>query len=631
MHTPFAATKLETPDLIISLIVPEIQLADPSFNTASIIQALRRLPSSPDKAQVVLLPELALTGVSCADLFFQPLLLEGALHALQQLSDTAQELGLWVTAGLPLRLGGNVYDAAALLGPSGLQGVSLRAQPMDFSAPYPSRQFSAAGELSGWWEVLPGRSVPVSANLALHPAALGTQLQIIVGAAGSVQLARGAGLILNPCAIPARAGLEETLAEHVRAFNLNPAQTLAFCSGGPSDSTAEQVFSGLAGIWQGSSMLTCLPALKLETQSATQILHGAKPLPQMPEQSFAATEALPPQPDPFLPGQNQAAYYDQAFEIQALGLAGRLRHTATQRVVLGLSGGSDSSLALLVCCRAFDILGLPRTNILAVAMPGPGSSAASIQRARAFSALSGATERTISINRALAAHLEDIGHPSGVFDTTFENAQARERTQILMDLANQHEGLVVGTGDLSEEALGWCTYNGDQMSMYNVNAGLPKTLLLRVLSQAATKLFGEAGRQAAESVVNAPISPELLPLMENGQSAQTSEGSLGPYRLHDFFIFHALGGGCPPAEVFRRARSAFAGEYSPATILRYLTVFYRRFFAGQFKRTASPDGPQVLAVSLSPRSGWQMPSDASPALWLAGLARLQSELESEGK
>ena len=307
---------------------------------------------------------------------------------------------------------------------------------------------------------------------------------------------------------------------------------------------------------------------------------------------------------------------------------GRMRHTKTEKLLLGISGGADSSMALLVCCFTLDQMGLPRRNLMAVSMPGPGSSINSIKNLTDLTILAEIEPLVISIDPALREHLAIIGHDGHTPDLTFENAQARERTQILMDLANLRNGLVVGTGDLSENALGWSTYNGDQMSMFNVNAGLPKTVLLRELVWAADMLFGKQGRQVAQRIADAPISPELKPLSPDGTISQSTEEVLGPYQLHDFFLWHIIREQKTPFLVFEQACQVFAGEYEPDFILKTLRTFYQRFFRHQFKRTAAPDGPRIFSLSLSPRSGWRMPADASPSLWLQQLDQLESTLQT---
>ncbi len=307
---------------------------------------------------------------------------------------------------------------------------------------------------------------------------------------------------------------------------------------------------------------------------------------------------------------------------------GRMRHTKSEKLLLGISGGADSSMALLVCCNALDQLGLPRENLIAVSMPGPGSSNKSLKNSSDLTNLAGIKPRVISIETALVENLANIGHDGHTPDTAYENAQARERTQILMNMANMYNGLVVGTGDMSEIALGWSTYNGDQMSMYNVNAGLPKTILLRVMVRAAEILFGSEGRQVAQAIADAPISAELKPLLPDGSISQPTEDVLGPYLLHDFFLWHAIQERKNPAAVFTEANQVFAGEYEPGFILKTLQTFYQRFFQHQFKRTAAPDGPRIFNLSLSARSGWRMSADASPALWLEQLQQIEKTLQT---
>ena len=303
-------------------------------------------------------------------------------------------------------------------------------------------------------------------------------------------------------------------------------------------------------------------------------------------------------------------------------MVGRLRHTRLRKLVLGLSGGADSSLALLVCWQAFKQMGLDQKDIQALSMPGPGSTQSSRERLENLARLCGVTLREIPITGALESHLQDIGHSLDLYDLTYENAQARERTQILLDLANQHGALMVGTGDLSEIALGWCTFAGDQISNYHVNAGLPKTLVLRVLAWAGAALLGEEGAAAVSKVCASAISPELLPVRADGSSPQETESVLGPYLLHDFFLYHSIVNRLSVRQLYPLALSAFTGQYTPQQILSWLRLFYQRFFSQQFKRSAGPEGPRVTAVSLSARGGWIMPADTSSALWLNELENL---------
>jgi NAD+ synthase (glutamine-hydrolysing) len=334
---------------------------------------------------------------------------------------------------------------------------------------------------------------------------------------------------------------------------------------------------------------------------------------------------------PFVPSDpaQRAKNCREIFNLQATGLAKRLKHTGAKQVSLALSGGLDSTLALLVTIRAFDILGLPHKGIVTITMPGFGTTSRTRDNAEQLANLLNVTLRQISIRDAVRQHFHDIGHPETLHNVVYENSQARERTQILMDIANQIGGFAVGTGDLSELALGWATFNGDHMSMYHVNAGVPKTLVRYLIEWAAESEFTGPAADVLRDINATPITPELLPLGDGDILQQETEVSIGPYVLHDFFIFYVVRYGFAPRKVFFLAQQAFADKYTAAVILRWLTLFYQRFFSQQFKRSAMPDGPKVGTVALSPRGDWRMPSDASSALWLAELATLQQEAETQ--
>jgi NAD+ synthase (glutamine-hydrolysing) len=471
-----------------------------------------------------------------------------------------------------------------------------------------------------------GKRVPIAADLTLQlPELTPGLLQICVGALQDEQYDRTVSLLLNPCALPALAE-PELLTAGSYAQRINLPGVLSFASCGPCESTTDLVMSGLAGIAQGSQLLAETQPLQMGTQSASAELQLSSLVPPPADQPVTQPKSTLRQ-TPFIASVNPEAQFERAFAIQTAALIGRLQYTGIRRVVLGISGGSDSSLALLVCCQVFTQLGLDKRGIFSISLPGPGTTAAAEHRLEDLASLTGVTFSTIPIGPALEQHLNDIGHPLDVFDVTYENAQARERTQILMDLANQHQALMVGTGDLSEIALGWCTFNGDHMSMYDPNAGLPKTLLLRVLAWAGEALFGTEGAAITQQICQATITPELIPTSAGGTKAQSTEASIGPYLLHDFFLYYAIGQRLSPKEVFDLANQAFAKTYTPQEILRWMRVFYSRFFSQQFKRSASTDGPQIVGLSLSPRGGWMMPSDASPSLWLMELESLKKSVE----
>jgi NAD+ synthase (glutamine-hydrolysing) len=611
---------------LLRVVVPELRVADVTFNTSILLDALQQAAEEASQPQLVLFPELCLTGSTCGDLFFQPLLQRKALEGLTHLQEAAQQLKLWAVVGLPLAFAGQLYDAAVLLSPQGAMGVSLAAKPRDFSGRYPSRWFAPAAALPADQIELLGKRVPIAANLTLQLSELiSGNLQICIGDLRDGQYDRAVSLLLNPCALPALAQ-PALLTASSYAQRTHAAGVLAFASCGPCESTTDLVMSGMAGIAQDSQLLAETQPLQLGTQSASAELQLSSIVPPPADQPVTQPESTLSQ-TPFIASANPEAQFERAFAIQVAALAGRLRYTGIRRVVLGISGGSDSSLALLVCAQAFTQLGWDKKDIFAISLPGPGTTGASKERLEALAKLAGVTFRTIPIGAALERHLKDIGHPLDIFDVTYENAQARERTQILMDLANQHQALMVGTGDLSEIALGWCTFNGDHMSMYDPNAGLPKTLLLSVLAWAGEALFGAEGAAITQQICQATITPELIPTSTGGTKTQATEASIGPYLLHDFFLYHAIGQRLSPKEVFNLAKQAFAGSYTAQEILRWLRIFYSRFFSQQFKRSASTDGPQIVGLSLSPRGGWMMPSDASAALWLEEIQAIEKSVE----
>lgn len=596
--------------LKLTLIVPEMKVADVAFNLAAIRAALPAKDES--VGQLVILPELALTGKTCGDLFFQPNLVDGAKEGLRILIEECHKRELWMVAGLPVRKDAALYNAAAVIGPEGLKLFSVEAQPK-------------LPQFSGWERDSAVDELEFDGSLIMSGAELKFDLpdltrlgvQVIVGSPCHLRQSDDHLLIINLHTQAAIAG-QNPIPNWVFWLG-NGAENLvvAGISAGPGESTTDWVASGKATITINHTVKAETRGLQFESELCQY---------EIAEDDEAAWECrdFPKpllSPTPFIQSSDAEKQFAEVLDIQAAGLLKRLRHTKLDKVVLGNSGGADSAMALLVCLRAFKLSERPVENILAVSMPGPGSTADSYERSVALAKAAGVSVKTISISEAVAVHLKDISHPEGLHDVTFENAQARERTQILMDLANQQRALVVGTGDLSEIALGWSTFNGDHMSMYNVNAGLPKTLLLRVLAWAGGELLGETGAAITEHIAKSTISPELVPGSGN-KPAQSTEAILGPYLLHDFFLWHAIGQHLPPRGVFELAQVTFKDRFSSAEVLRVLRIFYQRFFGNQFKRSSSADGPQVTPISLSPRGGWAMPSDASAALWLKELEGL---------
>ncbi len=617
-------TVASSSELNLYLCVPALSLGDPATNAKRAHDVLKSLPSDPVRPTLCLFPELCLTGKTCGDLFFQPFLLNAAEEALVSLEQNCRDLGVYAVLGLPLRLDGQLFNAAALLSPQGLLRFSLQSKPTLQGLERWFQSGLSNQKVQTLWQ---SRLVPVSSDAAFHEMTLSKKLtQIIVGDPKTADINHHAALLLNPSAqisiAPPNSVLPWALAHSQKSSTI-----AASCSAGPWESSTDAVYSGQALICQEGHVLNQTKPLSFETETCSCLLSITES-PVTSSDVFIDSSSFISSYNrlPFLNSTLPELQYKTILDIQATALMRRLFQTGQKKVVLGISGGSDSSQALLVCVHAFNRLGLPRRNILAIAMPGPGSSSNSKARTQNLVQSAGVTALTIPITSALEGHLRDIGHPMDLFDTTYENAQARERTQILMDLSNQENALMVGTGDMSEIALGWSTFNGDHMSFYNPNAGLPKTLLLRVLAWAGAYLLGEEGGLAAKTVAEATISPELVPQLTD-KLQQATEDILGPYLVHDFYLYHGLYHHKTPRELFELAVKAFEGLYPSKQLLIWMRTFFKRFFSQQFKRSASTDGPQLVEFSLSPRAGLVLPSDASAALWLKEIDTLEKELD----
>jgi NAD+ synthase (glutamine-hydrolysing) len=456
----------------------------------------------------------------------------------------------------------------------------------------------------------------------------------------------GATVLLNLSASPELLGKKEYRRNLVAAQSARCLAAYLYASAGPGESSTDLVFSGHSLVAENGQLLGETGRFSFDSQVVVADVDVQRLVNErFKNNSFGssrsgaeyriidfalsdvtATQVLRPVPaTPFVPPaeEERAQRCDEIFHIQTTGLAKRLQHTGATRAVIGISGGLDSTLALLVTVKAFDKLGFDRSGIEAITMPGFGTTSRTRGNAERLAELLGTRLRVISIDQAVRQHFSDIGHDEAVHDITYENAQARERTQILMNVANQVGGLLIGTGDLSELALGWCTYNGDHMSMYAVNTGVPKTLVRYLVSWCAEAEFSGEASAILHDVCDTPVSPELLPPHENGEIKQRTEDKIGPYLLHDFFLYHAVRLQFPPAKIFFLARQAFAGEFPDREILTWLRTFYRRFFSQQFKRSCLPDGPKVGSVVLSPRGDWRMPSDACVTVWLKELDHLE--------
>jgi NAD+ synthase (glutamine-hydrolysing) len=664
--------------LRLAAISPESRVADVTFNTDRIIAAMREARNQ--GATLAVFPELALTSYSCGDLFRQQKLLEGAIAGLNRIADVTMVEDIAVVVGLPFEVDGRLFNCAAFVANGRVRGIVPKSAPPNYSEFYELRHFSRAHHATrNRVNFADHEDVPFGTDLLFSagnmPGCVAAieiceDLWMTEPPSGPYAMA-GATLILNPSASPDQLGKSGYRTELVKQQSARCLAAYVYSGAGPGESSMDVVYGGHSLIAENGVFLAETPRFEFSTQMAIadidlqrlnheRLLNTTAGMSGQPHAMRTVDFALANTSDeragelkrplaqlPFVPADpaQRARNCREIFAIQSTGLAKRLLHTGSKGVTIGISGGLDSTLALLVIARAFDKLNLPRERIRAITMPGFGTTDRTYNNALALMKALGTTMHEIPIREAVLQHFKDIGHDPEQHDITYENAQARERTQILMDMANKHGGFVVGTGDLSEAALGWLTFNGDHMSMYHVNAGVPKTLVKYLVQWCADEEFTGDTSLVLNDIVSTPISPELLPL-KDGQLNQKTEDTIGPYPLHDFFLFHHLRYGMPPRKIFWLARRAFSphpqplsqGErgaepikreaYDDTTILKWLGVFYSRFFSQQFKRSSMPDGPKVGSVALSPRGDWRMPSDASNALWKEELEKIDEDLRA---
>jgi NAD+ synthase (glutamine-hydrolysing) len=641
----------------VATISPELRVADVGFNTHVTLDALKK--AAAQGCQIAIFPELGLTGYTCGDLFYQSLLTNQARNALVMLSKASQEHHILVVVGLPLYVDGRLYNTAAVLASGRILGIIPKTYLPTTNEYYEERWFTSSQQANATEVLIDGLAIPFGTDLLFEAAnmencVLGVEICEDVWTAsppsGDMALA-GATIFANPSASVELLLKAEYRRELVKQQSARCLASYLYAGAGPNESSMDTVCGGHSLVAENGNILAETERFRFDTQLAVADLDLQRLAHErINNSSFSAataqrayrrvkfalpgTEEAAPQEKllhplgqmPFVPSDpaQRARNCREIFSIQSTGLAKRLRHTGAKRVTIGISGGLDSTLALLVTIRAFDIVGLPHKGIVAVTMPGFGTTSRTRSNAEKLAELLGITLQRIPINAAVRQHFADIGHDEQVHDVTYENSQARERTQILMDLANQVGGFVVGTGDLSELALGWATFNGDHMSMYHVNAGVPKTLVRYLIEWTAESEYSGAASEVLRDICATPITPELLPLGDGDKLQQETELTIGPYLLHDFFLFQVVRYGYPPRKVYYLARLAFGDTYTPEVILRWLKTFYQRFFAQQFKRSAMPDGPKVGSVALSPRGDWRMPSDASSALWREETELIQS-------
>ena len=653
----------------VATAIPTVKVADVEYNLKQHIQLLREAHS--EGVQLLVFPELSLTGYTCADLFHHRPLLDATVQAIMHLAEAARSIDMAVIVGAPLTYCNRLYNCAVLLGDGQVIGIVPKIFLPNYNEFYESRWFAPGTEVKPGSRISLGELGGTSYNnINFGPNYLFDFEGVTVG----IEICEDLWVPMPPSSRMALAGAnvivnlscsDEVLGKHAYLRRMVEAQSgrlvcaYVYASAGFGESSTDLVFAGKGMIAENGSIIAESERFKLEpslkiadvdieklmvlrrTQTTfTQMMQQPDETTfysefrriMEPTQNGYATIGLTKlttpdfekklyrtiAPTPFVPaeGDDMEARCSEIFNIQVQGLVTRLSHINCRTAVIGISGGLDSTLALLVTVRAFDKLGWDRKRIIGITMPGFGTSGRTYNNSIGLMESLGITSQEISIKDSVNQHFKDLDVDSSVHDVTYENCQARERTQILMDMSNKTGGIVIGTGDLSELALGWCTYNGDHMSMYAVNVSIPKTLVKYLVKWVALSSVDQRSKEILLDIFDTPISPELIPTDEQGNIAQKTEDLVGPYELHDFFLYHSFRFGASPSKIFFLARKAFDGVYDNATILKWLRTFFRRFFQQQFKRSCLPDGPKVGTVSISPRGDWRMPSDACASLWL---------------
>ena len=632
--------------ITVATATPQVAVADCEANAQAILACINEMAAA--HAKVMVLPELCITGYTCSDLFWQTKLLDEAEAALSVIAEGSRQVDALIAVGMPLRVAGKLLNVAAILCRGKVLGFVPKVNLPAYNEFYETRHFTSGSADMGTVQ-FGGEEIPVGTNLLFsceNVVDLCVAAEICedlwVPNPPSVQHAlAGASVICNLSASDEMVGKGSYRRDLVAGQSARLVCAYLYATAGEGESTTDLVFGGQNLIAENGTVLAESATFENETNVATidvqRLVSERRRMSTFPaaeskeyrEISFALAEEETKlarffDADPFVPSNADqlSDRCEEILNIQALGLKKRLAHTHAKSAVVGISGGLDSTLALLVTARAFDMLGLPRQGIVAVTMPGFGTTDRTYNNAVAMIKSLGATFKEVPIAKAVMQHFADIDHDASIHDVTYENSQARERTQILMDIANQANGFVIGTGDLSELALGWATYNGDHMSMYAVNASVPKTLVRHLVRHYADTSADEVLAGVLYDVLDTPVSPELLP-PEDGAISQKTEDLVGPYELHDFFLYQMLRMCFPPAKIYRVAKEAFAGRYSNETILKWLRTFYWRFFSQQFKRSCLPDGPKVGSVAVSPRGDLRMPSDACVSAWIKEVETLQ--------
>ena len=635
----------------VAAAVPRVKIADCKYNAGQ-LESLIAIADGKG-VQIITFPEMCITAYTCGDLFGQQLLLEEAEMGLMQILNNTRQLDIISILGMPIAVNSTVINAAVVIQKGKILGVVPKTYLPNYKEFYEQRWFTSALQVAEDNVRLCGQIVPMGTNLLFETSDTTFGIEICEDLwstipPSSTLALQGAEILFNLSADNEGIGKHSYLRSLISQQSARCIAGYVFSSCGFGESTTDVVFAGNGLIYENGSELAHNKRFSLEEQLVISEIDVERLRAERRiNTTFAASKGTVPSDKkplrittefvnskelnltrtfdmhPFVPqGETLNERCEEVFSIQVAGLAQRLVHTGAKTAVIGISGGLDSTLALLVCVRTFDKLELPRKNIIGVTMPGFGTTDRTYHNALSLMKSLGITIREISIKEACIQHFKDINHDINIHDVTYENSQARERTQILMDIANQTWGMVIGTGDLSELVLGWATYNGDHMSMYGVNGSVPKTLVKYLVKWVAENDIDEESRITLLDIVETPISPELIPADENGEIQQKTEDLVGPYELHDFFLYYFMRFGFRPSKIYYLANIAFKDIYDEETIKKWLSTFFRRVFNQQFKRSCLPDGPKVGSISISPRGDWRMPSDASSATWLKEIENL---------
>lgn len=640
----------------VAAATPALKVADCKYNTEEIIRLCEK--ASEQNISAIAFPEMCITSYTAADLFNQRLLLDETTNSLKHICDASKRLSTIIIVGLPLEVSNKLYNVSAVIYSGKIYGIVPKTFMPNYNEFYDKRWYSSPRELHQNCIELLEQNVPIGTDIIFETPGFRFAIEICEDLwapipPSSLSSLYGAEIIFNPSASPETVGKQPYRKTLVSQQSARCISGYVYAAAGNGESTTDLVFAGSSMIAENGDILVegerfsfesnlCTADIDVDklrndrSKNKTFCISEYKNLDEVKfrlvkiETEISSNKHKPYHlqrfinPTPFVPSlQNLDERCSEIFSIQVGGLAKRLLHTGIKTSVVGVSGGLDSTLALLVMIKAFDKLNIPRENIYGITMPGFGTTDRTYNNAVNLMKSLGITIKEISIKDAVLQHFRDIEHDPNVHDITYENSQARERTQILMDYANKVNGLVIGTGDLSELALGWCTYNGDHMSMYAVNTSIPKTLVKTLVRWVAETQVDKSSHDILMDVIKTPVSPELLPAGKDGEIVQLTEETVGPYILHDFFLYNMLRCGYEPKKIYYLAQYAFDGQYESSEILKWLKVFYRRFFSQQFKRSCMPDGPKVGSINLSPRGDWRMPSDASPNLWLRQLETMQ--------